>query len=74
MLRVAAIVGATVFVGMGALGVAFDDTAAAGASMPAPTGQTITKTTAPSEPETPFARPTVLAPTFKPKIGTPQVS
>jgi hypothetical protein len=60
----ASAIGATVFVGIGAFSVAFDHGAAAGASVPAPTGQTVVQTTPAREPATPVASPTVTAPRF----------
>jgi hypothetical protein len=60
----ASVVGAAVFVGMGAFSVAFDHSAAAGASVRPPTGQTIVQSTPAREPATPVASPTVTAPRF----------
>jgi hypothetical protein len=60
----AAAIGAAVFVGIGGFGVAFNHSAAAGASVPAPTGQTIVQSTPAREPATPVASPSVTAPRF----------
>jgi hypothetical protein len=58
-----AAMGAAVILGMGALSVTVTDSAAASTG-PIITGQTVTQTPPPREPETPFARPTMTAPRF----------
>ena len=58
-----AAMGAAVVLGMGALSVTATDSAAI-ATGPIIAGQTVTQTTPPREPETPFARPTMTAPRF----------
>jgi hypothetical protein len=60
----AAAIGAAVFVGIGAFSVAFGHSAAVGASVLAPAGQTIVQSTPGREPATPVASPTVTAPRF----------
>ena len=60
----AAAIGAAIFVGVGAFGVACDRSATVGASVLPPIGQTIVQSTPAREPATPVASPTVTAPRF----------
>jgi multidrug efflux pump subunit AcrA (membrane-fusion protein) len=60
----AAAIGAAVLFGMGAFSFAFNQTAAAGASVRTPIDPTVTQTTDARQPATPFASPTVTARPF----------